>query len=85
MSKTRLEKLYGITETEWQKMYDAQKGVCAICGCHQRFQKLAVDHNHKTKKVRGLLCMRCNRGLGWFFDSQQRLQAAADYLKRTNE
>ncbi len=82
--KRDLVKLYGITEEQWQEMFKSQNGVCAICHKHQVYRKLSVDHNHKTGKVRGLLCNRCNRLLGYAFDSQNILQAAADYLQRTN-
>ena len=82
---TRAQQLkvkYGITEADYDRMAKVQGGVCAICKCRQRFQKLAVDHDHKTGKVRGLLCVSCNRGLGTFFDSTYRLRAAADYLDK---
>ena|SRR3990167_9669761 len=78
----QLKQKYGITEADYEKMLKDQGEVCAICKRHQRFQRLAVDHDHKTKKVRGLLCMSCNRGLGRFFDSAYRLRAAADYLDK---
>lgn len=75
------QKKYGIAEEDFQAMLKKQGGVCAICGCHQRYQRLAVDHNHKTGFVRGLLCVNCNRGLGKFFDSPLRLIRAAEYLR----
>lgn len=48
---------------ERQKLYDKQKGCCYICGKHESnfAKRLAVDHNHKTGRVRGLLCYRCNK------------------------
>ncbi len=75
------QKKYGITEEDFQRMLAKQGGVCAICGCHQRYQRLAVDHCHRSGVVRGLLCVNCNRGLGKFFDSPLRLIRAAEYLK----
>jgi hypothetical protein len=51
---------------------------CMICG---KEEKLVVDHDHETGKVRGLLCNHCNRGLGHFRDSVQFLDLAAKYLK----
>ena len=62
-----LQHEYGITEEDYQRMLEAQGGRCYICqkmprkGAH-----LSVDHDHKTKRVRGLLCTRCNRALGPF-------------------
>lgn len=50
---------------------------CMICGA---VEKLVVDHDHKTNKVRGMLCNHCNRGLGHFRDNQQTLLKAIDYL-----
>jgi hypothetical protein len=50
---------------------------CMICGS---IEKLVVDHNHKTNKVRGMLCNHCNRGLGHFRDNQKTLLKAIDYL-----
>jgi len=59
---------------------EEQEGVCAICFDPPTVRPLSVDHDHKTGKARGLLCKRCNLGLGLFLDSQSRLEAAADYL-----
>ena len=78
----RFKEDYNITPADYDRMLLEQKYVCAICKRAQRFQRLAVDHDHKTKKVRGLLCMSCNRGLGRFFDSPIRLRAAAEYLEK---
>lgn len=52
-------------EVERQKLSDAQNGKCAICGKDEKefTKRLSVDHNHRTKKVRGLLCFRCNKFL----------------------
>jgi hypothetical protein len=57
---------YGITVDQYNAFFLKQNGQCAICGVHQAElnQKLSVDHNHATKKVRGLLCVNCNRSLG---------------------
>jgi hypothetical protein len=60
----------------------AQGGGCAICGYRPKpgGRRLNIDHDHKTGAVRGLLCARCNRGLGWFRDDPDRLEIAATYL-----
>jgi hypothetical protein len=71
-------------------MEKAQNNLCAICGNPQhQFHKgtrkrLYVDHDHKTNKVRGLLCNNCNAGVGRFKDEPDRLRSAADYLERHN-
>jgi hypothetical protein len=55
---------------------------CNECGSADN---LHLDHNHTTGKVRGVLCSRCNVGVGQFLDDPMRLMAAADYLIRADE
>ncbi len=62
---------------EWNRIFTEQNGLCAN---GHKVDKLHVDHNHTTGKVRGLLCYNCNNGLGRFKDSIETLQAAIDYL-----
>ncbi len=80
--KYHLKSVYGISTLEYQRLFDQQGGVCAICkkpnDCGRR---LSVDHDHKTGKVRGLLCGRCNTGLGYFRDDARVLIRAARYLR----
>jgi hypothetical protein len=84
----KLKARYGITPEQYAKMFAAQNGNCAICGQpesakHNRSkqtQNLAVDHSHTSGKIRGLLCMDCNRGLGKFHDDPILLQKAIDYI-----
>src|ERR1035437_5087630 len=66
-----LKKRYGLTTEDYQTLNLSQQGRCAICRktpeeVKQTRLTLAVDHNHTTKVVRGLLCDRCNRNLGWY-------------------
>lgn len=70
-----LKRKYGISREEYEVLIS--KG-CGICG---GTNKLHVDHDHKTGKVRGALCASCNRGLGMFKDSPALLQAAVEYLR----
>ncbi len=86
---------YNITYNKYQEMNKNQNYSCWICGCdasdsrnkvktsYQENANLyfSIDHNHKTKKVRGLLCSNCNTGLGQFEDNQEWLQKAIEYLK----
>lgn len=73
---------YGITTEDYNKLYQAQKGKCAICGGKQTSgENLDVDHNHKTGEVRGLLCHSCNKGIGLLKDSPRILKLALKYLE----
>lgn len=72
---------FGITLFEYQKLLKKQRGVCWICKKKPGRKRLAVDHDHKTGKVRGLLCAHCNQGLGLFNDSIKLLKQALRYLK----
>lgn len=80
----RLQATFGISLAEYNAMFAAQNGLCAGCHKHQtQFKtRLAVDHDHKTSKVRGLLCGRCNWILGQVDDSQITLQSLMEYLGR---
>jgi hypothetical protein len=84
----RLSKLYGLTKTDYLAMLAEQGGGCAICGEPQEERgpnRAAVDHDHATGAVRGLLCTKCNTGLGAFRDRTDLLAKAAMYLKRHAE
>jgi recombination endonuclease VII len=79
----RIEALYGITESEYTALYEAQGRKCAICqrasGARKR---LAVDHDHKTGEVRGLLCGWCNfEIIGKSNEDPTFFQRAIDYLR----
>ena len=75
-------KRYGLTHDQFIAMRNEQKNRCAIC----KFEdELVVDHCHVTCEVRGLLCGKCNKGLGMFDDNIGRLKAAISYLKTRDE
>lgn len=77
----RTEKVYGLSPEQYAALLTLQGGRCAICRQRPRSKRLAVDHDHKTGAVRGLLCGRCNHDLlGAGFDSVDVLAAAVDYL-----
>lgn len=78
----RIMSRYGITAKQYYIMLKAQSGGCWICGSIPKKRKLHIDHCHKSGEVRGLLCMRCNRGLAWFSDKPERLHKAAAYLEK---
>lgn len=80
---TRLKRVYGISLDEYSKLFLKQKGVCAICfQPSKKGHSLSVDHSHKKNKVRGLLCHRCNFGLGYFKDDPKLLKQSLIYLKK---
>ena len=81
----RLMHEYGMTIEEYDNLFTAQNGVCAICGLPQSSKRLFVDHSHETGKLRGLLCRRCNIVLGIMEDSTQLLIKAVDYLTKDNQ
>lgn len=74
---------YGISLEQYDQMYDSQDGECAICetnkpgGISNRFH---LDHDHTTGEIRGLLCHKCNNGLGYFNDDTSLLAKALKYL-----
>jgi hypothetical protein len=85
----RLEK-YGMTAAQYEAMFISQGGKCAVCGSDgsNHFSKygvpspLLIDHDHKTGKVRGLLCSNCNSALGQAHDNPELLEMLAEYLRR---
>ena len=78
---------YGISVEEYDVLFAKQNGVCAICEKPENLTKdgklhaLAVDHNHETMQVRGLLCMNCNTRLG-YFEGKNLLSRMVSYLMR---
>jgi Recombination endonuclease VII len=79
--RSYLKQAYGISSEEYAALLTAQGKVCAICKKKDR-KRLSVDHCHDTRTVRGLLCTKCNIGLGHFDDDIERLRAAIAYLER---
>lgn len=81
LARARL-KAYGVSEDEYLARLDQQSGTCAICRevCSTG-KNLAVDHDHSTGAVRGLLCARCNTGIGNLRDRPDLLRQAVEYLE----
>jgi len=78
------DRLYKITPQEYEQMFISQCGGCAICGvkAESLSRSLSVDHDHKTGNVRGLLCSRCNTGIGLLGDSVEIILLAMRYLEK---
>ena len=83
---------YKIRTPDRDKLYKEQDGKCKICNCRVEFidrnddipefyQRGVVDHCHTTKEIRGILCHKCNLGLGHFEDNEERMLKAIEYLK----
>lgn len=85
--ETRLKhnlKQYGLSPEEWRNLFSAQFGLCAICkNPESGVRRLSVDHDHATRKVRGLLCSNCNFGIGYLKESEETLTSAIAYLRGT--
>lgn len=81
-----LLKTYGLTEQDYNDLLTKQNSRCAICGALESgtsfYSQLVVDHDHKSNKVRGLLCHACNVLLGKAKDNLDILQSAITYLKK---
>lgn len=79
-----LKRRYGLDLETYNTMFEEQRGCCAICSTHQSDfnYSLVVDHDHKTKEIRGLLCHHCNRGIGLLRDDPVILDRARAYLGR---
>lgn len=79
----RLMFKYGITMKQKTEMFNKQEGKCSICSINmETVYKAHVDHNHITNKVRGLLCQKCNMGLGIFNDNKEILRNAIKYIEQ---
>ena len=80
-----LRNTYNITIADYDKMFEQQGGVCAICKLPDINSRLHVDHCHDTGKVRKLLCRRCNMVLGRVEENTETLWNMIEYLKEHSE
>jgi hypothetical protein len=87
-----LKQWYGLSVEQYESMYEKQKGSCAICNVllsltqdGPKGNRVHVDHCHRTGKVRGLLCTKCNTILGMANDNASTLAAAIIYLDRSQD
>lgn len=84
---SNLRKNFGIDLKQYQRMFAAQNGICAICECEETATRngkalwLSVDHDHENGEVRSLLCKVCNTGLGAFSDKTETMEKAIAYIK----
>jgi len=75
---------YHMSIEEYEGLFHSQDGRCCICKCLLEEGHFRIDHNHKSGKVRGLLCNSCNSGIGLLKDSPEILLSALEYLKDKN-
>jgi hypothetical protein len=86
--KHSLKANYGLSVEEYDRLFKEQNGVCAICKKPEtakfkdKIKKLAVDHCNNTSKVRGLLCLNCNMGIGKLMHDPKLLREAALYCEK---
>jgi hypothetical protein len=75
---------YSLEPCEFDRLYEEQEGKCACCfSLFVEPGKLHVDHDHELNKVRGLLCHKCNRGIGLLGDTLESVQRAVSYLLKS--
>ena len=84
---TWIKSAYNITEVEYNQILKKQRKKCAICK-HLFNKKIdrfkpCIDHDHKTQKVRGIVCNKCNQALGCFYDNIKNIERALHYLKHS--
>ena len=88
LRRSRFRRKYGITLEDYDRMFERQKGLCAICKSPEQakfrgvVKRLFVDHDHKSNRVRQLLCQRCNFLIGLASENAEILGRAISYLKR---
>ena len=78
-----MKKKYNITLEDYTNLLNRQGGVCGLCGGmpNKRYEYFCVDHNHKTGKVRGLLCSKCNMYVG-VYENKKFMKEVEDYVKK---
>jgi copper chaperone CopZ len=89
--KRYIKRVYNISFNEYEEMLKKQNGVCAICHKNNskndyrtnECQRMHIDHCHKTGNVRGLLCNKCNQGIGFFEDNIILLASSIIYLQKS--
>lgn len=84
-ARSRIVKVKNLSLTEYQELVDSQNGVCAICKMKDKHMALHIDHDHNTNEIRGLLCKRCNSGIGMFRESLNIIKEAVNYLENNKD
>lgn len=79
---SRIKKIYGITKDRFNEMHQKQDGKCDICKKNLKDKSTHIDHNHKSGKVRGLLCNKCNQAIGLMHESKSIIKNSLAYLEK---
>jgi len=83
--RSTIRKKYGLSWDDYIALKKQQDNKCGVCKQElSEKTQIDVDHSHSSGKVRGLLCHRCNVGLGFFKDDLEYLESAVNYLKKYN-
>jgi len=82
--KSNLKIKFKMSIEDYNALLDSQNGKCSLCNKtpEENGKALSVDHNHKTGKVRGLLCDNCNKGIGFLKENTEILQKAIKYIEK---
>ncbi len=80
--RDRRKELYGLSKVDFITLLEKQNNKCAVCLTDLRDQKQCVDHCHVTHRVRGILCVKCNTGIGMMCDNVNLLKLAIKYLSK---
>jgi hypothetical protein len=82
---TSIYSLYRLTRGQWQAIFERQHGCCAICGTSQDDlgYTLEIDYDHVSSTVRGLLCKKCNLGIGMFGEDVENINKAIRYMEKS--
>lgn len=83
-SRKHRARKYGLSDTQWDRMWGSQNGRCGICQTELTINTAFIDHDHETGKVRGFLCAKCNSGLGLLGDNKAGLWRAMSYLEMSS-
>lgn len=78
---SRIKKEYGITKEQYQEMMKNQGGICCICSIDLLSVSSHIDHCHESKKVRGILCSKCNQAIGLLDESEDKIIFALKYIR----
>ena len=85
--KQKLWMRYRLTPVEYGELLNKTGGKCPVCGVKfdNKTYRPCIDHCHRTDKIRGILCARCNLGIGMFYENTEAMENAAAYLRQSNQ